>query len=375
MKVTAAVVAEKGARFRLETLELAEPADDELIVRVVAAGLCQTDVHARDDFFGIPFPAVFGHEGAGVIERVGPRVTKFAPGDRVVMVSPACGSCSACRRRLPGYCAAARRLKFSGLLRDGRTPFSRGDKPVSGGFFQQSSFATHALATETNVVKVPPDVPLALAAAFPCGINTGAGAVLNALRPSPGSSFVVFGAGAVGLAALMAARIAGCASVVAVDFHENRLNLARALGATHVCSPAKTDPVEAVRRACGGAGADYALEAAGDPRALRQAVDCLAPLGTCCLVGSARKGVEATLEMALVQHGRTLRGCIQGDAPAEELIPQLFEHWRNRQLRVEPLVAYYDFGDINRAVEDSLSGRAVKAVLRIDGEAAGIKPQ
>lgn len=335
-------------------------------MRVVAAGLCQTDVHARDDFFGIPFPAVFGHEGAGAVERVGARVTRFAPGDRVVMVSPACGACAACRRRLPGYCASARRLKFSGLLRDGRAPFSRGETPVSGGFFQQSSFATHALATETNVVKVPPDVPLALAAAFACGINTGAGAVLNALRPAPGASFAVFGAGAVGLAALMAARIAGCTTLVAVDFHESRLRLARELGATHVCNPAAADPVEAIRRASGGAGTDYALEAAGDPRALRQAVDCLAPLGVCCLVGSARPGVEATLEMRLVQHGRTLRGCVQGDAPAGEFIPALFEHWRNGRLRVEPLVAYYDFADINRAVEDSLSGRTVKAVLRMD---------
>jgi len=365
VKITAAVVAEKGAPFRLETLELVEPAADELVVRVVAAGICQTDVHAREDFFGIPFPCVFGHEGAGVVERVGARVAKVAPGDRVVMVSPACGSCPACRRRLPGYCTAARRLKFSGRLRDGRAPLSRGEAPVYGGFFQQSSFASHALATEANVVKVPPDLPLALAAAFPCGINTGAGAVLNALRPAPGSTFAVYGAGAVGLAGLMAARIAGCATLVAVDFHENRLRLARELGATHVCNPAKTDPVEAIRRASGGAGADYALEAAGDPRALRQAVDSLAPLGVCCLVGSARRGVEASLEMALVQHGRTLRGCIQGDAPAEEFVPALFEHWRSGRLQVEPLVACYDFGDINRAVEDSLSGRTVKAVLRI----------
>ena len=337
-----------------------------MLVRVAASGLCQTDVHARDDFFGIPFPGVFGHEGAGIVERIGTAVRKVAPGDRVVMVSPACGTCTACRRRLPGYCASARRLKFSGLLRGGRAPFAREGAPVYGAFFQQSSFATHALATEANVVKVPPDIPLALAAAFPCGVNTGAGAVLNALRPAPGSSIAVFGTGAVGLAALMAARIAGCATAVAIDFHENRLALARALGATHGCNPATSDPVEAVRRACGGSGADYAVEAAGDPRALRQAVDCLAPLGVCCLVGSARKGVEAALEMPVIQHGRTLRGCIQGDAPADEFIPALFNHWRNGHLRLEPFVAYYEFADINRAVEDSLAGRAIKAVLRID---------
>src|SRR3970282_161362 len=153
---------------------------------------------------------------------------------------------------------------------------------VYGGFFQQSCFASHALATEANVVKVPPDVPLALAAAFPCGINTGAGAVLNALRPAPGSAFAVFGAGAVGVAGLMAARIAGCATLVAVDLHENRLQLARELGATHVCNPAKADPVEAIRRASGGAGADCALEGGGGPPGLLPAGESRAPLRVLC---------------------------------------------------------------------------------------------
>ncbi|MGH8732812.1 MAG: alcohol dehydrogenase catalytic domain-containing protein, partial [Burkholderiales bacterium] len=186
MQVTAALVEAKHGDWRLETLELADPAPDELVVRVVASGICQTDVHGRDDYFGIPFPCVFGHEGAGIVERVGAAVTKVAPGDRVVMTSPACGACAACRRGLPGYCASSRRIKFSGRLRDGRIPFHRNSVPVSGAFFQQSSFATHALATEGNVVKVPDDVPLEVASAFACGVNTGAGAVFNVLRPVPG---------------------------------------------------------------------------------------------------------------------------------------------------------------------------------------------
>lgn len=368
MQVTAAVVERKQADFRLETLELADPAPDELIVRVVASGVCQTDLHGRDDYFGIPFPCVFGHEGAGIVERVGAAVTKVVAGDRVVMSSPACGGCPACRRGLPGYCASARRIKFGGRLRDGRAPFHRNALPVFGAFFQQSSFATHALATEGNVVKLPHDLPPEQAAAFPCGVNTGAGAVFNVLRPQPGASFAVFGAGAVGLAGLMAARIAGCATLVAVDLHENRLALARELGATHVCNPGKADPVEAIRRSTGGAGVDCALEAAGDPRALRHAVDCLAPMGVCCLAGSARKGVETALEMAQLQQGRALRGCIQGDAPPAEFFPVLFEHWRSGRMPVDRLIAYYDFADINRAVADSLSGRTVKAVLRIGSD-------
>jgi aryl-alcohol dehydrogenase len=355
VQVTAALVPEKGAPFRVEALELADPAPDELLVRVVASGVCQTDVHGRDDYFGIPFPCVFGHEGAGVVHTTGKDVTRFAPGDRVVMVSPACGACKACHRGLPGYCAEARRIKFGGRLRDGRAPFRRGGEPVYGAFFQQSSFATHALATEANVVKVPDALPLEIAAAMACGVNTGAGAVLNALRPAPGSSIAIFGAGAVGLAAVMAARIAGCATIVAVDRHDNRLALARELGATHVVTPFGPLPMVV----------DAAIEAAGSPAALRQAVDCLAPLGVCCLVGSARKGVEAALEMAQLQHGRTLRGCIQGDAPPLAFFPRLFREWAAGRLPVERLVALYELGDINRAVADAESGRVVKAVLRI----------
>jgi len=355
MQVTAAVVEKKHADFRLQALELSDPGPDELIVRVVASGVCQTDVHGRDDYFGIPFPCVFGHEGAGIVERVGAGVTRVAPGDRVLMVSPACGACAACGRGLPGYCAAARRIKFSGLLKDGRRPFHRNGLPVSGAFFQQSSFATHALATEANVVKLPPELPLESAAAFACGVNTGAGAVLNVLRPAAGSSFAVFGAGAVGLAGVMAARIAGCDPIIAVDLHENRLQLARELGATHVYIPGKHDFKDI----------QYTLEAAGDPRALRVAVESLAPLGACCLVGSARKGVEAPLEMAHLQQGRSLRGCIQGDAPPEEFLPALFGHWRAGRLPVERLIRSYDFADINRAIADSLGGSTVKPVLRI----------
>lgn len=364
MRITAALVAERGAPFRLEALELAEPAADELIVRVAASGLCQTDVHGRDDYFGIPFPCVFGHEGAGVVERVGAAVRKVAPGDRVLMVSPACGGCAACARKLPGYCAAARRIKFSGRLRDGRTPLALDGTPVSGAFFQQSSFATHALATEGNVVKLPPELPCEVAAAFACGVNTGAGAVLNVLRPQHGSAFAVFGAGAVGLAGLLAARIAGCATRIAVDLHENRLALARELGATHTVNAGSEDVVAALRRAV-PAGLESTLEAAGEPLALRQAVAALAPLGVCCLAGSARPGVEAALEMPLLQQGRTVRGCIQGDAPPDEFFPQLFAHHRAGRLPVESMIRYYDFADINAAVADAASGRTIKPVLRM----------
>jgi aryl-alcohol dehydrogenase len=185
------------------------------------------------------------------------------------------------------------------------------------------------------------------------------------LRPQAGSSFAVFGAGAVGLAGLMAARIAGCTTLIAVDLHENRLALARELGATHTVSVQHAHAVDAIRAATAGAGCEYSLEAAGDPRALRQAVNALAPLGVCCLAGSARSGVEVALEMPVLQHGRTVRGCIQGDAPPQEFFPKLFAHYRAGRMPVDRLIRYYDFTDINEALADAVSGRTVKAVLRI----------
>ena len=365
MQVEAAIVHSKGTPYRIETVELADPGPDELIVRVIASGICQTDVHGRDDYYGTPFPCVFGHEGTGIVHRTGSAVTNVTPGDHVIMYSPACGSCPACQARLPGYCDSARKIKMNGLLRNGTMPFTRSGQGVHGGFFQQSSFATHSLCTAGNVVRVPKEVPFEALAAFPCGVNTGAGAVLNALRPSAGESFAVFGAGTVGLAGMMAARIAGCTTVIAVDLHDNRLALARELGATHTVNARNEDPSAAIRALTGGRGAKHVLEAAGEPKALRQAVDSTATLGTCCLVGSARPKVDASLEMVAIQWGRTLRGCIQGDAPGDEFIPKLIDYYRQGRMPVDRLVTTYDFADINRAVDDAVSGRTIKAVLRI----------
>ena len=234
MQIKAAVVAAKSAPFIIETLELAEPRADELIVRVVASGMCQTDLHGRDGYHPVTsYPAVFGHEGAGVVHAVGSAVSEFAPGDHVVMSYPWCGECAHCRRQRLNYCLNARNLKNKGTRADGSTLLARNGAPVYGAFFQQSSFGTFALTQARYAIKVQkrcaarPDRPAA------CSGQTGAGAVCNVLKPNAGESLAVFGAGAVGLSALMAAKIAGCAPLVAVDVHAHRLELARELGATH----------------------------------------------------------------------------------------------------------------------------------------------
>jgi len=365
IEITAAVVYERSGPFHIERVELAGPVAGEVLVRVVASGICQTDVHARDGYFPIQYPAVYGHEGAGIVERTGPGVEKVKPGDCVIMVFPSCGTCVYCTNGKPAYCLEASRLKHLGTRGDGSTVMTLKGAPVFSCFFQQSSFATYALATERNVVKVPEDVPLELLAALPCGINTGAGAVLNVLRPQPGDAFAVFGTGTVGLAGLMAARIAGCEPIIAVDVHPNRLALARSLGATHTTDAANSDPVAEIRNITGGLGVRASLEAAGSPQALRQALDCLQPMGTCCLVGSSRKGTEARVDMNHLQNGRAVRGCIQGDSIPEQFIPHLIDLYRAGKLPIERLVAFYNFVDINQAVADSIAGQTIKPVLRM----------
>src|SRR4051794_33008730 len=283
MQITAAVAREPFGPFSVEAVELTDPRADELLVRIVASGMCQTDQHGRDGYYGTPLPAVFGHEGAGVVVAVGKDVTRFAPGDHVVISFPWCGSCPNCRRQMESHCQRSFDLKMRGTRLDGSTLMSQQGAPVYSAFFQQSSFATHAIANERFVVKVRKDAPLELIGPFACSGQTGAGAVFNTMQPRPGDAFAVFGVGAVGLSGLMAAKVAGCDPVIAVDVHDKRLELARELGATHVLNhTTESDVVAAIMRITGH-GVRFSLETSAQPSVLREAVDSLMPAGTCVL--------------------------------------------------------------------------------------------
>lgn len=371
-EIKAAVIRQKGGPFRIETLNLDEPRLDEVLVRVIATGMCHTDMVARDQLYDVPLPVVLGHEGAGVVEHTGAGVKKVAVGDHVVLTYMWCGHCKPCLRGDLTYCQNFYALNFGGAREDGTTSTFEASGhtrqqggPVHDHFFGQSSFGTFALVHERNVIKVPKDAPLELLGPLGCGIQTGAGAVINALKVGPGSSFAVFGGGAVGLSAVMAARVAGAATIIAVDVVPARLALAMELGATHTVNSGETDPVETVRAITEG-GADFTLESSGRPAVLRQAIDALAIRGTCGIVGAPALGIEANFDVnGIMTTGKRIIGIIEGDSKPDLFIPALVELHAQGRFPFDRLVKFYTLDQINQAAQDSEKGITVKPIIRL----------
>jgi aryl-alcohol dehydrogenase len=367
MEIQAAVTESKGAPFEIRSVALDEPRADEVLVRVAACGICHTDLIIRDQWYPVPLPAVLGHEGAGVVEAVGDAVTKVRVGDHVAMSYGSCGGCANCQAGEPWVCHDFFARNFGATRPDGSTALRAGEQVIHSHFFAQSSFAECAMATERNVVRLDPDVPLEVVAPFGCGIQTGAGAVLRTFRPEAGTSIAVFGLGTVGLSAVMAARIVGCTTIVGVDVRPDRLGLARELGATHVVDAGSEDAVEAVRAACGGVGADFSIDATGSPEVLQQAVYCTGPGGVCGLIGAPPFGTEVSLDMnQILAMGRTLRGIVEGQSVPDVFLPRLIELWRQGRFPVERLMTHYSFSEIDRAARDAEEGRVIKPVLQMD---------
>jgi aryl-alcohol dehydrogenase len=361
----AAVVEGPGASFAVHDVSLDEPRPGEVLVRVVAVGLCHMDLGVQTG--GIPFklPGILGHEGAGVVEQVGEGVTKVAPGDKVLLSFTSCGRCGSCRAGYPAYCDTwLTRNLLSGLRDDGTPTVHRDGVAIGAHFFGQSSFAGHALADERSVVKVGIDADLAVLAPLSCGVLTGFGTMWNVLRPAAGSTLAVYGAGAVGLSAVMAARLLPLRAVVAVDRVPERLALAAELGATYTVNAA-TDNVDArISEITGGRGVDHAVETTGDPTVLRTAVDALGIRGTCAVVGEPPAGTEVTLDVQGFMFGKRIVGVTLGDSEPETLLPVLVTLHRQGRLPLERLVRYYSLDELNAAAEDLHAGRVVKPVVR-----------
>jgi aryl-alcohol dehydrogenase len=352
----------------------------------------------------VPLPAVLGHEGAGIVEAVGASVTKAAPGDRVAMSYGSCGSCPTCAAGRPWVCHDFWGRNFGATRPDGSTALAGGSTasaaggstasaaggstasaagestasaaagsteaapgrtPIHSHFFGQSSFASHAIATERSITKLDPDVPLEVVAPFGCSIQTGAGAVLNALRPDAGTSIAVFGTGTVHLSSVIAARVAGCTTIVGADVRQGRPELAAELGATHVANAAEVDAVEAIKEATGGVGADFSIDATGSPTVVQQAVYCTGPGGVCCLIGAPPFGTEVSLDINQVMAmGRTVRGIVEGESVPQVFLPVLIELWRQGRFPIDRIMTHYDFKEIDKAARDAEEGRVVKPVLR-----------
>jgi len=364
MQVQAAVCRATGAPLSIENLQLGEPRDDEVLVRVVATGICHTDIGMRESPSRVPKPIVLGHEGAGIVEKTGRSVRKVQAGDHVVMSFNTCGHCSSCYQGHTAYCSQLGRLNFGGQRDDGTTAFSGPDTGVHSHFFGQSSFATYAICSQRNAIPVRKDIPLEILGPLGCGIQTGAGAVLNSLNVRPGASLGVFGAGSVGLAAIMAARLAGASVIIAVDTQPSRLDIAIELGATHVINAAQEDTFSRIQ-AIAGHGLDFALDTTGNLHVIRQAVEHLGVRGVCGLINTA-KGADASVNILnMVLGGKSVKGIHQGDSNPDTFIPQLTEYYAQGRFPFDRLIRFYALADINAAMADMENGQTIKPVIRM----------
>lgn len=363
MKTTVAIVNEQGGPFVFEEVDLDEPRADEVLVRIVAAGLCHTDLSLRDQLPAEMFPRVFGHEGAGVVEQVGADVSGIAVGDHVLLSFRSCRECGMCEQGLVGYCDNTLMFNYMGFRMDGSTTHHRDGAPVYGSFFGQSSLAQHAIAYADNCVVIDKSLDLATLAPYGCGFQTGAGTVLNIFEPGPDDSLVVFGCGAVGLAAIVAARSAGCGTVVAVDLKDSRLEVAEKYGALRVNPDylGEQSVVDRVKELTGG-GASYAIDTTAISAVVKQAQQALKIRGTLVALGLGAEeyAIDA---IDLLQNGKIIRSSIEGESDPQTMIPRLLAMRAAGDFDVDGLVTTYPFAQINSAIDDVLSGAVVKPVL------------
>lgn len=358
----AAVLRGVDSPFTFEQVVLDDLEPTEILVKIVATGLCHTDLAVVHGHIPAALPMILGHEGAGIVAQVGAAVTGFEVGDHVGLSFAACGHCDNCLTGRAAYCVNFLLLNVAGVRENGTTTIEGSDgEVIRGSFFGQSSFATHAIVSAHNAVKIPDDVPLDIVGPLGCGIQTGAGTVLNSLNVSAGASVVVTGAGAVGLSAIMAAQIAGATTIIAVDVLDQRLEFATKLGATHTINGASDDVVATIHAITGG-GAAYAIDTTAIPSVVADAINSTRFGATIALLGVPKP--DAVLPLGLVSGaGKTLVGGIEGDSVPQVFIPELLALYRAGRFPFDELITRYSFDDIEKAIADTQSGVTVKAVL------------
>jgi aryl-alcohol dehydrogenase len=355
----AAVLLAEGADPQLADIRIRPPLDDEVLVRIEAVGICHTDVSVAGNWPTRKLPMVFGHEGVGVVVEAAPKA-RAAVGDRVVLTFASCATCANCVAGRPAYCARSTTLNMRGD--DGGAREITG-KPLRGGFFGQSSFATHALARSANAVVVPGELDPALAAPLGCSVQTGVGTVLNALSVGLGDTVVVYGAGAVGLSAVLGAVVAGCSRIIAVDPVAERRSLAIELGATAALDPT-ADDVAALLAQLRGGGPTAAVDTTALPAVIGGALAALQPCGTLALVGLGALTAELPVGLIMAK-GLRVRGVVEGDSDPQVFIPRLVDLWQRGDLPLEKLVTRFAFADFAAAWSAAKAGGAVKPVLTL----------
>ncbi len=365
LNVRAAVLEEFGQPLVVQDVELAEPKAGEALVRIVACGVCHTDLYTASgaDPSGYA-PCVLGHEGAGVVESVGPGVTSLAPGDHVVtLFAPECGACVHCRSPRTNRCVAIRDQQGLGYLPDGTTRLHRGGEPLRH-FMGTSTFAEAAVLPEIALAKVNPEAPLEGCAPFACGLSTGIGAALNTAQVEAGSTVVVFGAGLVGLGAVIGARLADAGRIIAIDLSEERLAQARHHGATDTRVAAE-DTVDWIRSETGGFGADYTIEATGNVAVMRQAVEAAREAwGLATMCGVAGKGEVLEVVPRLLITGRRVTGSSFGGVKGRTQVPQYVERWLRGEIDVESLISHrLTLDEVNRGFELMEEQDGIRSVI------------
>jgi S-(hydroxymethyl)glutathione dehydrogenase / alcohol dehydrogenase len=368
VRIRAAVLERFGEPLEVQELELAEPRAGEVLVRLVACGVCHTDLFTASgaDPSGYA-PTVLGHEGAGVVERVGEGVRDVAPGDHVVtLFSPQCRECEHCRDPRTNLCLAIREQQGLGFLPDGTTRLSREGEPIRH-FMGTSTFSEATVMPEIALAKVSPEAPLDRACLFACGLSTGLGAAMNTARVEPGSTCVIFGAGMVGLGAVAGCRLQGAERIVCVDLSEERLALARGQGATDTLVGGP-DTVERVVELTGGFGADYTFEATGNVAVMRQAVESARMgwgLATVC--GVAGKGETLEVVPRFLITGRRVAGSSFGGVKGRDQVPQLVERWLAGEIDVEPFVSHkLSLDEVSRGFELMEAQDGIRSVISFD---------
>ena len=366
MKIKAAVVPEVGAQFEIrDNIDLHEVGPTDLQIHMVASGICHSDEAIRKGDASLGYPVILGHEGAGIVEKVGSEVKNFEVGDHVILSFYSDGTCDNCLKGMPTKCRSYAQYNLSGVRADGEDHFQENGQHISD-MFNQSSFTTTTVVDQRNAVKIDKSFDLRKVGPLGCGYVTGSGTVLNTLKPKPGDTIAVFGTGAVGLAAMMAGRISGCIKVIAIDIVPERLELAKELGATHTINSKQEDAVAKIKELTGGYGVDWTVDTTGLPAVIKNAITALAQGGTCAAIAVTPHLIELSTWNDLCVDDKKVVGVNMGDSIPQIDIPRLLEFYKLGWFDFDKTEKFYDFGEINQANADSVSGKTIKPVLIID---------